>query len=101
MIRGTTPTFQLKLKDDSIDLTAAENVYATFKQGSKIVTKTGEDIVVNPHRVDVYFSQEETLKFRTGRLEIQLNWTYNDGSRACTKIVSKSVNRNLIERVLQ
>lgn len=101
MIRGTTPTFQLILKDETIDLTEALNVYATFKQGSKVITKTGEDIDVSPTQVDVYMSQEETLGFRYGDIRIQLNWTYSDGSRACTKIVKKNVGKNLIERVLE
>lgn len=101
MIRGTTPTFQLKLISDSVDLTLAENVYATFKQGSKVITKTGEDIDVSPTQVDVYMSQEETLGFRYGDIRIQLNWTYEDGSRACSKIVTILANRNLLERVLE
>ena len=101
MIRGTTPTFQLHIQDESIDLTEAQNVYATFKQGNKTITKTGDDINVEPYWVDVYMSQEETLGFHYGEMRIQLNWTYEDGSRACTKVVKKKVDRNLIERVLE
>lgn len=41
MIRGTTPTFKLLLNDEEVDLTAAANIYATFKQGSVLITKTG------------------------------------------------------------
>ena len=44
MIRGTTPTFQLVLNDDQIDLTQADNVYATFEQGCYSTTKTGDQI---------------------------------------------------------
>ena len=43
MIRGTTPTFKLMLNDETVDLTQAVNVYATFKQKNNETTKTGAD----------------------------------------------------------
>ena len=99
MIRGTTPTFKLKI-DPSVDLTEAENVYVSFSQQNVTLVKTGEDISVTAHEVDVYLSQEETLKFNVGNLGIQLNWTYEGGQRACTNIVSVVVGANLIGKVL-
>lgn len=100
MVRGTTPTFSLKI-DNSVDLTEAYNVYATFKQTNHTLTKTGESLDVTAHQVDVYLSQEETLKFIGGSMDIQLNWTYADGSRACSNIVSVNVGANLIGSVLE
>lgn len=100
MIRGTTPTFQL-LIDESVDLTQTDHVYATFKQDCFMLTKTGEDIEVSEHQVDVYFSQEESLKFRKGAMDVQLNWTFQNGKRACTNIVSVKIGENLINGVLQ
>ena len=101
MIRGTTPTFTLTLADDTVDLTQAVNVYATFKQGAVVITKTGADLEVSEHSVDVYLDQSETLKFAPGNLQIQLNWTYAQGRRACTNIVSIGIDKNLIGSVLQ
>lgn len=46
MIRGTTPTFQLKLADEQVDLTQALNVYATFKSREQTITKSGADLEV-------------------------------------------------------
>lgn len=100
MIRATTPTFSLKIRDESVDLTQALNVYATFTQLSKVITKTGEDIVVSPQQVDVYLSQEETLKFTEGDVEVQINYTYANGTRAASKIAYIKVEKNLIGRVL-
>ena len=60
-----------------------------------------DDIVVAAKQVDVYLSQEETLQFAEGDIEIQLNWTYGDGSRAATKIKRVSIGKNLIGRVLE
>lgn len=39
MIRGTTPTFTFTIRNEDIDLTAAENVYVTLAQGSKLIEK--------------------------------------------------------------
>lgn len=109
MIRGTTPTFTLTLLDDNVDLTEASNVYASFKQApknncfresSEEVRKFGQDIVVRKNEVDVYFNQTDSLGFKEGRLYIQLNWTYSDGSRACSNIISVPVGPNLAEEEL-
>lgn len=101
MFRGTTPTFKLTISDNNVDLTQAYNVYATFKQLSTVITKTGEDITISPQEVDIYLTQEESLQFSSGTLQIQLNWTYADGSRACSIIVSINVENNLIGDVLE
>lgn len=101
MIRGTTPTFTLTISDNNVDLTQALNVYATFKQMGVELTKTGEDLDISAREVDVYLSQAETLKFSSGTLQIQLNWTYSGGQRACSTIVSITVENNLIGSVLE
>ena len=100
MVRGTTPTFRLSI-DSDIDLTEMDNVYATFQQGEYLVTKTGEDIEVLPQEVDVYFSQEETLMFNKGTVDIQLNWTFENGKRACSNIVNTYIGENLVGEVLE
>ena len=101
MIRGTTPTFKLSIDDESIDLTEMNNVYATFQQDEYLVTKTGEDIEVYPQEVDVYFSQEESLRFNKGTVNIQLNWTFGDGRRVCSNIVNTYIGENLVGEVLE
>lgn len=103
MIRGTTPTFRLTIKDETVDLTDAVNVYATFKQpGCGIsLTKTGTDVTVEERTVNIYLAQKETLLFKEGPLDIQLNWVYEDGKRACSNIVTIEVGENLIGKVLK
>lgn len=100
-IRGTTPTFRLELDTTETDLTQARNVYATFTQGTTVITKTGQDIDILPQEVDVYLSQAETLLFQQGKLEIQLNWTYVGGRRASTDIIYILIGKNLIGRVIE
>ena len=77
--RGTTPTFRHTFTEESLDLTTANNVYVTYKQGTKSLTKTGEDIEVEPKAVTVYLTQKETLTFKDGTLESQVNWTGANG----------------------
>lgn len=102
MVRGTTPTFRLMLSDETVNLTEALNVYATFKQGSNVITKTGEEITVTANEVDVYMNQSETLSFSiSNNIEVQLNWTYVDGRRACSNIIVVPVGKNLIGSVLE
>lgn len=101
MVKGTTPTFILTIDDDNVDLTEATNVYVTFKQGTLEITKTGPDIVIAAKQVDIYMSQEETLRFSKGMASIQMNWTYDGGKRACTNIVRVDIGENLKEEVLQ
>lgn len=100
MIRGTTPTFQLKLADEQVDLTQALNVYATFKSREQTITKSGADLEVTANEVDVYMSQEETLGFLAGTIAVQLNWTYTDGRRACSNIVTMQIGENLLPEVI-
>lgn len=101
MVQGTTPTFILTLPT-TVDLTAISNLYFSLEQGSTKITKTGTDLSIDGQNVSVYLNQSETLKFNTGsRANLQLNWTYPDGSRACSNIVSVTVGLNLIKEVIE
>lgn len=99
IIQGVTPTFTLTVPE-TVDLTAAHNVYATFTQGRMVLTKTGEAITVSEHAVDVYLSQEESLKFSKGRVCIEMNWTFLDGSRGATDKWYAEWDDNLLPEVL-
>ena len=99
MHRGTTPTFTLTVPNE-YDLTACENIYATFQQNGTSVTKSGEDIDVSTHSVDVYLDQSETLLFKRGSISIQLNFTFPGGQRACTEIKRITIDDNLLPEVL-
>ena len=98
---GTTPTFTLKFPNDSsVDLTQAEHVYVTFI-GSETIEKSDSELTIAEKQVEVYLDQSETLSLSSGFVSIQVNWTYSDGSRACSDIVKYSFSDNLIERVIE
>lgn len=98
--QGITPTFTFTLPN-TVDLTQAENVYVTFRQANKELTKTGRDITVREHEVDVFLSQTETLGFERGTVRAQINWTYDDGNRGETNIVSIEWAETLLREVLE
>lgn len=105
MINATTPTEVLYLPE-SIDLTAADEIYATFSQtalGKTIaVTKTiGEGAqLVDAHTISVDFTQAETLQFVPRfPVEVQVNWIVGT-RRYGTDIGTVSVKKNLIPEVI-
>ena len=99
MVRATTPTFVLEFED--IDLTEALELFVTLRQGSTVLTKTGNDLEVTETTITVFLSQEETLSFCEGKADLQVNWVYSDNSRACSNIVSVAVGRNLLPEVIE
>ena len=96
--RGTTPTFSLTLTD--VDLTQADSVYVTFAQGRTVITKTGDDLTVSATAIEVALSQEETLRFYSGHVQIQANWIVS-GLRFATDIAQYAFTRQLLQEVLE
>lgn len=82
MTRGTTPTLVLEV--DDYDLTTLKSVYITIKQKeiytlTKKLTDRGVEIV-SEHEIDVYLTQEETLRFRPGIALVDIRAVDNDGN---------------------
>ena len=100
MVQATTPTFVLTLPED-VDLSEASNIYFTLRQRNVQINKTGDDLVIDGQTISVYLEQSETLLIEAGRAQLQLNWTYANGARACSDIVSVPVSENLLKRVVE
>lgn len=103
--RGTTPTYRLILQDTTIDLAEANDVYVTFADGkyNKIIEKTGSDLYIDGNTVEIFLTQEETLKLPSGEILVQINWTYQEGTtikRAASQIVRTTSARNLKNEVI-
>lgn len=107
LVEATTPTITL-IFPDYVDLSAANKVYFTMRQGCTVINKilnTEDVIAVN--KVEIYIPQEESIKMHKGFADIQLNWTYppeaNDGKvkRACSKVVTIPVTENLLKEVIK
>lgn len=105
--RGTTPTLHLTFTEEELDLTTASNVYVTFEQGTREITKSGDDLVVAEKQIDVYLNQKDTLGFKAGEVEIQANWISDtlDSSgkpkRVGSEIATVEFSKQLLERILE
>ena len=99
--RATTPTFTCTFTEQSLDLTTANNVYVTFSQGMRAITKTGEDLVISPKQIEVYLSQQETLPFVEGAVKVQANWTGANGRRAASFVEIIELSEQLLKRVVE
>lgn len=104
MIRGTTPTDTITIKNPGdLDLTTVLDVYVTIRQGQVSITKTGEDLDVAKAAVSYCLTQQESLRFKDGAAEAQINWTYMDNGgkkRAATKWLPIQIDKQLLERVI-
>ena len=100
--RGTTPTITFTLDDDDLDLTLAKNVYVTFKYGNKTVTKSTvkNELEISANTITVTLTQQETLDFGESKVEVQVNWTYNNGIRWSTDCASYRVSKQLLDEVV-
>lgn len=100
--RGTTPTITFTLNDDDLDLTLAKNVYVTFKYGNKTLTKStiNDELDISANTISVTFTQQETLDFGESKVEVQVNWTYENGIRWSTDCASYRVSKQLLDKVV-
>lgn len=67
MIRGTTPTLELQVDDETLDLTQMNHVYVTLRNGTSVLTKQDEDLTIEGNGVALYLNQAETLAIRGHR----------------------------------
>lgn len=90
--RGSTPTNTFNV---NIDLTDA-TVYITYCQkGQTIVEKTNSDITITSDSIVVELTQEDTLKFSVGDVEIQIRYVKEDGTADASNIITVSSARIL------
>ena len=98
MIRGTTPTFTFTIRPKR---------QTDILQGRTELDKTDDDMEISTNTVEVWLTQEESLKLAEGgnNCEIQINWTYLDSNdtvrRAATRVKSIPIDKQLLRRVIE
>ena len=98
MRRGTTPTHVFSV---DADLTSADAIYITYRQNQKnILEKTIEDITVTEKKIETQLTQQETLMFQKGEVEIQIRVKMPDGSAYASQIMKVPVEMILKEGVI-
>lgn len=99
--RGTTQTVTITVK--GWDLTGCD-IYATFKQGAKSVTKKTMESVTyesNATKLQLTLTQKETMSFDDMKKgKVQVRWIDSDGIARKTKIGEFDVDELLYEVVL-
>ena len=102
--RGTTPTYILSFPE-TIDLTTCDDILVSFSDPSfnNLLRKEETDLVIDEHTISVYLSQEETLALPLGSIMVQVNMTWQEGSRTkrvASEIVKIQSAKNLYEEVM-
>lgn len=97
MYRGTTPTITLSFPEGT-DFSGA-TVYVSLSSDDRKELLRITDLDIQDNVISLYLTQEQTLAL-PNRVLIQVNWTYGDGTRACSNIVSFDTKKNLINEVL-
>lgn len=89
MRRGTTPTHEFTT---DINLTSAEVLFITYKQGEKkIIEKDIGAVDIAEDKVTTSLTQEETLKVKpAGTVKIQIRARLEDGSAVASNIMTAS-----------
>lgn len=104
IIEGTTPTLELTLSDETIDLSTFDHVYATLQRmstKSKKVTKSDAELTLAGNVCSVTLTQAETLLLGAGRCKVQMNWTSDNGAyRDASEIGMFEMSENLLNEVL-
>lgn len=96
MFTGTTPTFILTF-GEGVDFSDAKSVVVTFATDycKELAEKTDEDLEINENIIRFSLTQEESLAMSPGRMLLQVNVLYNNGSRVASEIVSIEWDKNL------
>ena len=81
MILGCTYAIDIESDDHTLDLTAFPYLYVTLEQGTMQKTFSGDrlDIWPSKYELTVTLTQEESLSFKPGAVQVQLNWLVSDG----------------------
>ena len=109
MFQATTPTLTIRF-DESVDLSIARIIAVTFATSChKIVAEYEKDIVIHDennkliidgNEIRITFTQEDTLYFKPGKMLVQVNVLYFDGTRVASDIGTINWVKNLKNEVM-
>lgn len=95
--RGSTPE---NIFNVNVDLREAK-IFITYKQNGKIILeKTGDDIEVTEQQLKTHLTQEETLRFKTGPVKIQIRYVKPDGEADASNIIETRASEILKDGVI-
>ena len=102
LFRYTTPTVKIDLTD--LDFSTVALFRISFESGDAVVTKElgpSSPFVDSENRIlYVKLTQEDTAKFREGRVNVQVKYKTQTGSVFATYVTTMPVDRILDESVM-
>lgn len=98
MRQGTTPTIVINV--NNIDLSELKSVYITFEQDGFLLKKDMSQIEIEDDEIRITLTQEETLKFKKGIVNVQLRAITQDGLAIASSIATTTVHRILDKEVI-
>ena len=102
MRRGTTPTLTITVT--GIDVADLKTIKVTFKQGNIELTKNTEDVSIDVENnsISVPLTQQDTLMFGSGAVNVQIRGLLADGVTAIASgIKSFSMDKILLDGVIE
>ena len=105
MVQYTTPELVFVISDENVNLNNAENVYVTLQKSNINLTVTGDDLTIEDGKtIKVRLTQQQSQKFDTGSVQVQINWTYygDNGTlqRSATGVKTIDITKNLLSKVV-
>lgn len=100
IIRGTTPTLELIVPPDKLNLSDVTSLLIPISQRNEVlVLKDMGEVLVDTQEntIGIYLTEEETLKFEVGNAEIQLIY-WIDTAKYATSIATFRFNKILYEK---
>lgn len=100
MTRGTTPDIIATLS--GVDFSEITSLYVTIRQGSVIVEKTMDDVILKSPDIHITLSQKETLSFSVNKeAQIQIRGMLNGERAFATNIKKTTIKPILKEGVIE
>ena len=98
MRRGSTPTNTFTV---DIDLTGA-TVFVSYEQfGAVVLEKTGTDLTIEPDKITLALTQEDTLAFQAGEVLIQIRYVFPNGAADGSNIIRTTFERIIKDGVIE
>lgn len=97
----TTPTLTFTFSDENLDLTLASEVIVTLEARTRRqIEKTGSALTIQPKKITLDLSQQETAMLAVGDVKVMINWIFPNGKRGASKQKVIDISDNLHRKVM-
>ena len=100
--RSTTPTIVLHINDEDFDMNSIDICHIAIENDSGRNKKVYENTTINieDRTISLELTQEDTLSYEPGYINLQLKIKTTDGSVYASKILHTTINDILEEAIL-